>query len=251
MSRNLLYVVQRVAEKLDLDTIDSINDSQDAILIAREAEDTFYDLISRNEWPERYDLLEVQSVSDTTLPTALRLPDNFLRIDSLRYDVTDPSVDTITDIKNLEQLSPEEFLEIVYARNDSLDEVFTADYKGTPIYLLNNEAPKYYTTFDNETIVMDSWIQTVETTVQGSKSVARGSSTPTWQHDDTFIIPMDTVTFPLYLSELTAACSVYLNGVQSQEDERRRRLGISRMRRKAFRTDKQVTKNDFGRKRLY
>lgn len=247
MARTLNYTVQRVLEKLDLDVIDSINDSQDAILVAREAEDTFFDLLSRNEWPERHDLLEVESVSDTNLPTALRLPTKVLSISSLRYDVTTPEDDDSV-IKTLEKLDVEDFLELVHSRNTSADEVVTASYKDIPIYLLNNQAPTYFTTFDNEMLVMDSWISAVETTVQGSKTIARGSFVPVWAHDDDFVIPLDNVTYPLFLSELTAACSVYLNGAQSLEDERRRRLGISRMRRKAFRVDQDLKKNLYGRK---
>jgi len=247
MARTLNYTVQRVLEKLDLDAVDSINDSQDAILVAREAEDTFFDLVSRNEWPERYDLIEVESVSDTNLPTALRLPTKVLRVSSLRYDTTDPSTDTADEIKNLEQLDPEDFLDLVYSRRSDSDEVTEATYKGSPLYLLNNQAPTYFATFDNEFIIMDSWIQTVETTVQGSKTIARASAVPVWEHDDDYAIPLDNVTYPLFLAELTSACSVYLNGAQSLEDERRRRLGISRMRRKAFRTDKDIKKNLYGR----
>lgn len=247
MARTLLYTVQRVLEKLDLDVVDSINDSQDAILVAREAEDTFFDMISRNEWPDRHDLLEVQSVSNVELPTALRLPPNVLGISSLRYDVTDPSTDTDKVIKNLEQLDPEDFLDLVYSRNSTSSEVFSAVYKDIPLYLINNEAPTYFTTFDNEYIILDSWLSDVETTVQGHKSVARGSQNPIWLHDDNYEIPVENNIFPLYLSELTASCSVYLNGAQSLEDERRRRLGISRMRRKAFRTDVDTKKNNYGR----
>lgn len=248
MSRTLNYTVQRVCEKLDLDAVDSINDSQDAILIAREAEDTFFDLVSRNEWPERHDLLEIESMSDTNLPTGLRLPPNVLNISSLRYDITNPFVELPEEIKNLEQLSPEDFLDLMYSRNSDDASVYSAMYKDIPLYLINDQAPTYYTTFDNKIIVLDSWVSTVETTVQGFKTIARGASVPTWLHEDSFVIPIDAVTYPLYLSELTAACSVYLNGAQSLEDERRRRSGMSRMRRKAFRTDNSIQKNEFGRK---
>ena len=46
MSRTLLYTVQRVLEKLNLDPVNSINDTEDALLISREAESTFYDLMT-------------------------------------------------------------------------------------------------------------------------------------------------------------------------------------------------------------
>ena len=247
MSRTLLYTVQRVIEKLDLDPVNSINDSEDAILIAREAESTFYDLLSRNEWPDQYDLIEIESVSDIYNPTALRLPTNTTMVSSFRYDVTGPD-DTETIIRQLEQVDTEEFLRRTYNRSSIDTDVTVVDYKDIPLYIYNNQAPSYFTTFDNELLIMDSWYQTIESTVQGSKSVVRASTIPTFQVDDDYTIPLEVTVYPLYLAELTAACSVMLNGTQAVEEERRRNRGISRLRQKAFRTDVDIKKNDFGRR---
>ena len=156
MNRTLLYTVQRVLEKLDLDVVNSINDSPDAILVAREAEDTFYDLVNRNEWPERYDIIKAESVGDVLNPTALRLSDETLSILSVRYNVTDTD-DTDTTYKELTQLSPEDFLDKVYLRKSSDTTVTTGSYKGIDIYVYNNKAPEYFTVFDNEYIILDSW----------------------------------------------------------------------------------------------
>ena len=246
MNRTLLYTVQRVLEKLDLDVINSINDSQDAILVAREAEDTYYDLINRNEWPERFDLTVVESVGDVTNPTALRLPDNVLNISSVRYDITSLT-DTDTIYKELIKLDTEDFLDRIYTRNSTDTDIVTASYKGIELYVYNSQAPEYYTTFDNEYLVLDSFDSEVETTVQGAKSVVQASSIPTFQFTDDYIIPLEATTYPLYLSEVTAAASMYLNGTQSPEDERRRNRGISRLRQSAFRTEVESKNNKFGR----
>lgn len=246
MTRTLLYLVQRVLEKLDLDPVNSINDSPDAILIAREAEDTYYDLVNRNEWPERYDLISVESVGDTGNPTALRLPDNTLNILSLRYDITTAD-DTDTVYRELIQLDPEDFLDKVYSRKDSDTNVVTAAYNGLPVYVYNDQQPQYFTVFDNEYIVLDSFDVAVETTVQGVKTVARGSSIPTFETTDAYVLPVDITTFPLYLAEVTAAASLALNGTNDMENERRRNRGMSRLRRSAYRTGTQSTKNNFGR----
>jgi len=39
-----------------------------------------------------------------------------------------------------------------------------------------------------------------------------------------------------------------LNGAQAIEEERRRNRSISRLRQKAFRTDVNIKRNDFGRR---
>ena len=246
MNRTLLYTVQRVLEKLDLDAVNSINDTQDSILIAREAEDTYYDLVNRNEWPERYDMIEIESVSDVANPTALRLPDNVLNISSIRYDVT-TATDTNTVIKELEQLDVEDFLDRIYQRQSTATNVVTAEYKGIDLYVYNDQAPTFYTTFDNEYIILDSFDSAQETTVQGVNTKVRASIIPTFEMTDAYIIPVDNTTYPLYLAEVSAAMSFSLNGTQSPEEERRRNRGISRLRRTAFRTDKQIKSNSYGR----
>lgn len=246
MSRTLLYTVQRVLEKLDLDEVNSINDSQDAILIAREAEDTLYDLINRNEWPERYELIQLESVTDLNNPTALRLSNDTINIKSIRYDTTETG-ETDKDYKELIQLSPEDFLDKVYSRSSSDTDVTTATYNGIELYVYNNQPPQYFTVFDNETILLDSYDSDVETTVQGNKTVCRGSVIPSFTMDDTYVLPLDLKTYPLYLSELTAACSIALNGTAAPEEERRRNRAISRLRRESGRVEKESTKNKFGR----
>lgn len=246
MNRTLLYLVQRVLEKLDLDVVNSLNDSPDAILVAREAEDTYYDLVNRNEWPERYDILKVESVGDTANPTALRLPTDVLKVLSLRYDVTEAG-EADKCYKELTQLSPEDFMDKVYSRNSSDTDVSTALYNGIELYVYNNCAPQYFTVFDNEYIVLDAWDSAIETTAQGTKTVARGSTIPTFETTDTYVLPVDVTTFPLYLAEVTAAASLALNGTNDQENERRRNRGISRLRRSANRTGTESLKNNFGR----
>lgn len=246
MSRTLLYLVQRVLEKLDLDVVNSIDDSPDAILVAREAEDTYYDLVNRNEWPQRVDLIKINSVGDTGNPTALSLPENVLSITSLRYDVTE-SGETEKTYRELTQLDPEGFLDKVYSRNTDDTDVTVASYKGIEIPVYNDKMPEYFTVFDNEMIVLDSFDSTTETTVQGTKTVVRGSSIPTFETTDTYVLPVDITTFPLYLAEVTAAASLALNGANDPENERRRNRGISRLRRSAYRTSDLSTRNNFGR----
>ena len=246
MSRTLLYTVQRVLENLDLDDVNSINDTPDSILIAREAEDTIYDLISRNEWPQRQDLIQVESVSDPLNPSALRLSDDTLNITSIRYDVTETGASDKT-LKELTRLDPEDFLNKIYNRKSSETNVVTVDYNGADLFIYNDKAPEYYTVFDNQTIILDSFDSSVESTVNGSKTVVRGSKIPSFVMDDLYVIPFDINTYPLFLAELTAACSLSLNGTNDSENERRRNRGMSRLRRSANRTATTSFKNNFGR----
>lgn len=236
MERTLIYTVQRVLEKLNLDPVNAISDTEDALLISREAESTFYDMVTRGDWPDKIDLIEVNSVSDLNNPTALELGDEVHYIKSLRYDVTTAD-DSNKIIRDLCWLSPEDFLEKSYNLNTSLDEVDEVQYKDVPLFIRNNKMPDYYTSFDNKIVICDSYHSDTEDTLIGTKSICQGKVAPTWQQDDMFVIPVQDSLYPLYLSMLASACSIYLNSEVNQEDERRQSRGMSRMRREAIATE--------------
>lgn len=247
MSRTLLYTVQRVMEKLNLDPINSIGDTEDAILISREAETTFYDMLTRGEWKANLELVTVESVSDISRKTVLRIPDNVTKISSVRYDCSYP--DKNKDIRRIVFLEPEEFLERSYNLSTDSDNVEENVINNKTILVENNRMPLYYTSFDNEHIVFDSYDKEVEDTVDPEKVICYGEITPSWLEEDTFVIPIQDNLYPLYLASLTSACSIYLMSNISQEDERRQARGISRMRREQTKTELEYfPKFKYGRK---
>lgn len=248
MQRTLLYTTQRVLEKLNLDPVNSINDTEDSLLISREAESTFYDLMTRGDWPDKIDLIEVNSVSDLDNPTALELGSEVHFIKSLRYDITETG-ETKKVIRDLIWLSPEDFLEKSYNLNTDEDGVQEVEYKDIPIFVRNDTAPTYYTSFDNKTLICDSYDSDTEDTLIGTKTICQGKTVPTWLQDDTFVIPVPDNLYPLYLSMLASACSIYMNSEVNQEDERRQQRGMSRMRREAIATELEYfPRFNYGRK---
>ncbi|QDP51656.1 MAG: hypothetical protein Tp1100MES1331091_24 [Prokaryotic dsDNA virus sp.] len=235
MARTLLYTVQRVMEKLNLDPVNSISDSEDALLVSREAETTFYDMLTRGEWKQNLELLKVESVSELSSPTVLRLPDNVSTIKSVRYDCTYPSEKK--DIRVIKWVSPEDFLTKSYSLNTDMDAVQESTVSGHILLIENNRMPLYYTSFDNEHLVFDAYVKDLEDTLNAAKTTCYGETIPEWVEEDTFTIPLQDNLYPLFLAALTSACSMYLNSEISQEDERRAARGISRIRREQARAE--------------
>lgn len=248
MARTLLYTVQRVLEKLNLDPVNSISDTVDSLLISREAETTFYDLMTRAEWKDKIDLLEATSVSDLEQPTTLLIDADIHNITSLRYDVTTSS-DTKKVIRDIVWMEPEDFLDMCYSRNSSNNNVQEVKYKDIPILVYTDKMPTYYTSFDNKYIVLDSYHSGTEDTLIGTKTICYGKRVPVWYQDDEYEVPVQDSLYPLYLSMLASACSIYMNSEVSQEDERRQARGISRMRREQIRSELEYfPKFKYGRK---
>lgn len=248
MSRTLNYTVQRVLEKLNLDPINSINDTEDAILVAREAESTFFDLLSRNTWPNQEKLIKVQSVSNTQNPTALILGEMVDQIESIRYNVTEDNSDQ-TVYRRMIWLEPDDFLQMVHSRNTENDNVDVALMDGIELFVYNDKMPEYYTSFDNKYLILDSYDKSVSSTLLGSKTICYGSVIPVWSVTDEYIIPVNERFYPLFLSALTSACSVMLLNTQNPEEERRQMRAISRLRQEAYRTEAEsFPRFKYGRK---
>lgn len=250
MQRSLLYIVQRVLAKLDLDEVNSIEDTVESEQIAHEAEITYYDLLSRNDWPHLNNVMTLDSVAGDNNRVVLKLPTNVVEIKDVRYDITDPDVNSgQRATRKIQYLEPKDFLDRTACRNSTLDTTTEQTINGVVFLIKTDKDPDYWTTFDNETLVFDSYDSEIETTLTGSKAQVLAKQLPTFTISDTFVPDLPAQMFPLYISELSAACSIYLRNEVSQPDERRSNRAISRMRRKSISAGIKGSKNNFGRSR--
>lgn len=248
MQKTLLYTVQQVLGKLDLDPVNSIAESQDALFIAREAETTYFDLFNRGDWLTHFDLLKLEGVSDEDQPTVLRLPDNVSKVTSVRFEDSHYlTPDQKLEVRELDYVCPEEFLSKSFNLNQEHTSTKLVQYKDIKFFVRTDDHPKTYTMFDNEHLVCDAYRSDLWDTLVGDKFFAYGKKFPNWIMENEFVIPVEANKYHLFLSELTAACAQYLTDSVSPEDERRRSRAISRMRVEDSRKELETVKHNFGR----
>lgn len=253
MARNkltVLAVVQRTLSAMNHDSVNSISDTVEALQIAEEAKNVYYDLMDRDDWAHLMQLLPFASVSDTNRPNFLQIPSNVVRIDDVRYDIQ-ASTDTFIKMENLTYLDPERFLDKIYTRrSDQADIQTVLNSNGVKLLVENDKAPEWWTSFDDEFVVFDSFDIGVDTTLQGSKSQMLAKVIPEWTTSDTFIPDMPEQMFSVFLAEVTAASFTYWKQGLSVKDEQRAFRGISRLRKDARKIDERDSKAKFGRKRF-
>jgi hypothetical protein len=68
----------------------------------------------------------------------------------------------------------------------------------------DDQAPTYYTTFDDETVIFDSYDSDVDTTLQKTKTVAYGLKSTTWTDSNSFTLPLDPQQFTILLKDAKA-----------------------------------------------
>lgn len=253
MARNrltLLEIVQRVLNAMNHDSVSAYNDTIESQQIAEEARILYYDMMDRDDWPHLMKSITLEAVDSASYPTHMIIPVDVTRIDSIRYDVRE-SGETNRQYRIIHYLNPEEFLDHIYTRNNDDSNVdIVADYDGIELLIINDQAPTYWTSFDDHYVVFDSYDSAIDTNyLDDTKTVARVKEIPPWTTSDAFIPDMPDQMFSAYIAELTAACFNYWKQGTSPVDERRAARGISRLRKYAEKVNGPERKANYGRPR--
>ncbi len=246
----LLQVVQKTLEALGSDEINSISDSVESTQIAEIAQDAYYELMNQSEWPHLFNLQQLESIADADHPNYLRIPDAVVRIDQIKYDNTDPlgAAPLLIDIRDVEWLEPELFLDMTQARNTERDDVATiTDFSGVRYHILDEVFPDWWTSFDDEFVVFDAFDSGVESTLQGNKSQALVKNLPDFVIADATVADIPAHMFQMWIAEVKATASLYMRQEISPKDEQRARRGLAVSRRDKSRTENDDGKVKFGR----
>ena len=187
-NKNLLELVQDLLSETDGDEVNSINDTEEAYSAARTFQIVYESLYSTKDFPEHFELIQLAALGDTTRPTHMKIPDDVKRVVWLKYNKETAS-DSDLNFVDLEYCSPTVFLERSYSLNESDTEVEkVTDISGIELLVKNDSFPLYWTSFDDEYVVFNSYDSDEETTVQASRSLAYVNNIPPFNLSDSFIV---------------------------------------------------------------
>ena len=202
----LLEMVQSILDSLDSDDVNSIDETEESLQVVGMIKDTLYALLSDKEWPHLHKTCKLLSVGSTSRPTELQIPESVSTITDVRYDITETG-DSDTTYRTLTYLDPADFLDRSLRLSSSATTTETVTLSsGTILFVENDKMPQYWTSFDDEFLVLDSFDNTEESTVQGSKTIIMCTEIPTWTPSDTFVPDIPINMFPLFLAE---SCLLY------------------------------------------
>ncbi len=243
----LLKITNSILSSMDSDEINSINDTEESLQVARVVEEVYLELMSQKDWPHLKLVRELDGLSDSTKPNFLQIPAGIAEIKKVKYDV---SILGATDISiaDIRYTEPEDFITLVHQRrsNDANVQTVTTT-KGVPLFIKNDTAPSRWTSFDEDFLVFDSFDNTVDTTMQGSKSVVFAVRIPTFTQSDTHTPDLPESMFPLLLAESKRSCHLYFKQQDSLMDAKRSVRGLSRMKSESWRAHDPRKAINFGR----
>lgn len=97
--------------------------------------------------------------------------------------------------------------------------VFTEGANSFTFYYKNNIQPQYATVIENFYFIFDSFDNTQDSTLQGSKTMCSGQTIPVFTMQDSFIPDLDDYQFPLLLSEAKSLAFFELKQTVHQKAE--------------------------------
>ena len=243
----LLEIVQEILSDMTSDEVNSIGETVESSQVATIVKRTYFNIVNDRLWPSTKALIKLVPYSDPALPTHMKLSDATIEIDWVKYNMADAG--DPPEYRTVLWKSPSDFVNLLLARDAGASNVQTVlEPSGVPLFVFNDQQPTYYTTFDDETLVFDSYDNAADSTLQASKIHVYGAVEPTWVHEDDFVPDMPAKYFPYLINEAKSTAFLKIKEVFSQKDEQNSQRQKSWLAQHKYRATRENRRPDYGRK---
>lgn len=243
----LLEIVQDILSDMDSDNVNSISDTVEAQQVAQIIKTTYREIIDSREWPHLKKIVQIDSVSSGSYPTHMILDEDIRYVNWIKYDKA-LATDTRKKYIDIQYLEPKDFLDEIMGRNEDNSNVDSiTDYGGTYLLIVNDEHPTYWTSFDDEHIVFDSYNSDVDSTITTAKNQAEVYQETSWTHTDGAYPNLPEKAFSYLLSESKSVCFEKLKQVANAKEEQRSRRQRTYLAREKWRTNGGIKYPNYGR----
>ena len=202
----LLDYIQAVASSLDSDEVNSYDDSVESLQIANIIKTVYNDVQARADLPEHFTLFELTASGDNTKPVLMTRPSTVTAIEWIQYNKvatgdTDPIFEDINFLPINEFVQMQDRLLVSATNVASFEQIIGSEADSITFIYRNDKAPTYYTTFDDYTLIFDSFDTAVDTTLQKTKTRCYGRKDQSFTMSNNFVPFLDRDLSTLLLNE--------------------------------------------------
>ena len=245
---SLLEIVQDILSDLDSDEVNSISDTVESLQVAQIVKTTYFNIIDGKDWPHLYQFLQLEPSGDTNQPTHMRLPDNVIYLNYIKYNKKNIG-DAYDKFVDITYKTPIEFMKLLDGRHSNASNIISVTTEdGIKLNIINDAPPTYYTSFNNEHLIFDSYDSEVDDTLMESKTQGYGKVYPTWTMEDTFVADLPVQSFSYLLNEAKSVAFVALKQSPNPKAEQHSVTQRRRMSQEAWRLQGGITLPNYGRK---
>lgn len=246
--QSLLEIVQAILSDMDSDVVNSIDDTEEATQVAQIVKGTFDAMIANRNWPHTARMINLVPSSDNNFPVYMSFNEDVKEMISIFYDKRRDG-DTRLRYEEVVYKQPDDFLRYTNMRDsDSSNTMVVLDPSGVQLLISDNKAPSYYTSFDDQNLIFDSYDIGVDSSLQASKTQARAFVIPEFQMIDEYIPDLPLEAFPALIEEATSKAQFKLrqmNDTKSEQEAQRQQRWLSR---KAWQVKGGIKYPDYGRR---
>lgn len=256
MKYTLLEMVQLILSSLDSEEVNSIDDTVEANQVALIIKSVYFDMLSDISLPEIDVLVQLDASGDNAKPTLMTVPADVIKINSIMYDIKE-SGDTYPNYRNCSYLDFDEFLTIQQSYREDAEAVgsmtVVSNGENYTILYKSDRAPTYYTTIEDRQVLFDSYDDTIDTTLQKTKTLCKGQVVPTFTLVDAFTPTLDPTQFSYLVNRAKVRAFNELKQTQNAEaggEARRQKIIVQKRKRKTPDAPAEVYRvsSRFGRK---
>ena len=244
----LLQIVQDILSDMSSDTVNSIDDTEEATQVAQIVQSTYNSMLTNRNWPHTKRTIQLTAYADGTKPTHMYLPQNVKELVTVSYNKqkhTSPRI-LYEPVRFKEN---DDFLRLANL-NDSTQATtqLVTDPSGIQLLIKNNKAPDFWTSFDDTTMVFDSYDSTIDSTIQTSKTQVLAYITPVFSMTDGYTPDLPEEAFMALIEEAKSRAMFRLKATQDIKAEQESTRQQKWLSRKSWRTHGGIRYENYGRK---
>lgn len=243
--QTVIDMTNNILSAIDSDEVTDISDTTESEQVAEILKETYFAMVDELNLPNTEELFHLESAVAAT-PTKMKLPDDVHEVYWIKYNTdTTGSEATYT---HMQYKSPRDFIDHVLRRNETASNV-TKITDSVDLLILTDAMPTYWTSFDNEYIILDAYDSAVESNLQTQKSTCHGIKEPTWTASNTFIPDLPTNLFSLLVTEAKSTAFYNVKQVSNQKEEQKARRQRIALRKNKWRQDGRISTPNYGRRK--
>lgn len=201
----LLTLVQDILSSIDGDEVNSINDTTESLQVARLVRNTYYDIVDRSNLPTDETVFNLTASGSALQPTVMYVPSNISSVIWVKYDCIQ-TMETDPTYRDMLYVTPKTFFDLTdQFRSDTDTTVdrlnMTIGANSVAYFFHNDRAPRFYTAYDDQTILFDAYDSAVDTTLRSAKTQCGGRLNETFSVVDSYIPPLNDAQFSLLRNE--------------------------------------------------
>lgn len=211
-----LELVQHMLSAIDSDEVAAIDDTTEARQAYDHVKLAYEELLGSRQWPFLRSNFVLEAAGGVDRPTRAKLPDYISEVIYVRYRG-----------KPVQYATPEVFQDIIDGRDATATNVVVWKEQGVRTIVYKDRAPTYWTSFDDNVVILDSFDATVDTgnKITIAEFTGYGVKSPCEWPDsdvaDTFVVQdLPEKYFPLFKAMCRERAFHYLKQMDTPTDTR-------------------------------